>query len=64
MYLKPTKQMHTDGRMKSLKGIGGRGFPPANMSMNPITFIGKEKKRELKELRSSVLWRAGTEGQS
>lgn len=32
MYIKPTKHIHTDGRRKSLKGVGagGRGFPPAN----------------------------------
>ena len=25
MHNKPTKQMHTDGRRKSPKGVGGRG---------------------------------------
>jgi len=45
MYIKPTKQAHTDGRRKSLKGVGGRGFPPDNMSMNPVTSVGKEKKK-------------------
>ena len=32
MYIKPTEHIHTDGKRKSLKGIGagGRGFAPAN----------------------------------
>ena len=30
MYIKPTKHIHTDGKRKSLKGVGagGREFPP------------------------------------
>ena len=32
MYIKLTKHIHTDGKRKSLKGVGAgaRGFPPAN----------------------------------
>ena len=55
MYIKPTKHIHTDGRRKSLKGVeaGGRGFPPANMSINPVTLIENEKmKIELNKLPS------------
>ena len=55
MYIKPTKHIHTDGRRKSLKGVeaGGRGFPPAYMSINPVTLIENEKmKIELNKLPS------------
>ena len=55
MYIKPTKHIHTHGRRKSLKGVGvgGRGFPPDNIRINPVTLIEKEKmKIELNKLPS------------